>query len=344
MKKKIISSIIASALCLSILSGCGSSEAKTADSSSKGAVLAVQDLPDCTTVSKQEGYFQEYMGDNIDIQKFSAGRDILTAMTSGSVDFGQIGICPTTTGLTTGIDYKIIYAESLKRGSDGLVVKADSGIESVTDLKGKKVGVTFASDGHYGLLSALEAAGLTANDVEMVNMSTSELSAAWERGDIEAAYTWEPTLGNLKNSNGKVILTIGDLLDSGYQTINFHIVRTAFAEEHPEQVVAYIKALKKGVDFYESDEAAAKQSIATCLEKSVDEVDALMSDLYPNLDDQFTDAVFGNDNAANALLKVSTFLKGQDLIQDAKDLEFFKNAIDTSYAEKAQEELSAESK
>jgi len=222
------------------------------------------------------------------------------------------------------------------------VAKEDSGINSAADLKGKKVGYTSASSGHYGLLCALQDAGLSADDVELIDMDPDAINSAWQRGDIDVAYTWNPTLINLKNSGGKVILTVEDLAKNGHATYNFYVVRSDYAEANPDQVVAFLKGVQKGAALYKDDPDEAKAAAADRLELSIDEINEQMTDIYPTIDEQMGDECFGKDNAAQNLYDVARFLKDAGQIEDAKDLEFFKNAIDTTYLEQAMSELAEE--
>lgn len=337
--KKTILSLVLSVITMFAFVGCGGSSDTESTDGATAAVIASQDLTDCTAVTKGAGYFNEEMGDGVDVSRMAAGRDMITAMKSGDANFaGPLGICPTIVGLTTGTDYKVIYVASLIRGTEGLVVRESTGFETVADLKGQKIGVTLASSGHYGMLCALEDAGLTTDDVEILDMAPDAIFAAWERGDIDVAYTWNPTLTNLANKDGKVILTAADLAEAGHQTINFHIVNTEFAEAHPDVVAAYVRALKRGNEYYESDKEEAQKVVSEYLEMDLDVVEQQMSDIYPGLDRQLDDDVLGNDNAAKAMLQVAEFLQKAGQIDDAKDLDFYKAAIDTTFIEQVQGE------
>ena len=337
--KKTILSLVLSVITMFAFVGCGGSSDTESTDGATAAVIASQDLTDCTAVTKGAGYFNEEMGDGVDVSRMAAGRDMITAMKSGDANFaGPLGICPTIVGLTTGTDYKVIYVASLIRGTEGLVVRESTGFETVADLKGQKIGVTLASSGHYGMLCALEDAGLTTDDVEILDMAPDAIFAAWERGDIDVAYTWNPTLTNLANKDGKVILTAADLAKAGHQTINFHIVNTEFAEAHPDVVASYVRALKRGNEYYESDKEEAQKVVSEYLEMDLDVVEQQMSDIYPGLDRQLDDDVLGNDNAAKAMLQVAEFLQKAGQIDDAKDLDFYKAAIDTTFIEQVQGE------
>ena len=337
MRKTIIALLLSFVTVFAFV-GCGdsgSSEEPAADEGAAvSAVIATQDLTDVAAVAKGAGYFNEQMGEGVEVSRMAAGRDMITAMKSGDANFaGPLGICPTIVGLTTGTDYKVIYVASLIRGTEGLVVRESTGFETVADLKGQKIGVTLASSGHYGMLCALEDAGLTTDDVEILDMAPDALNSAWERGDIDVAYTRNPTLTNIANKDGKIILTAADLAKAGHQTINFHIVRSDFAEANPEAVTNYVRALAQANDLYDNSKEEAQEIVGEYLEMDLDVVEQQMSDDYPGLERQLNDDVLGNDNAAAAMLQVAEFLQKAGQIDDAKDLDFFKNAIDTTYIE-----------
>ena len=334
MKKKVLALLLAVMTMFAFTACGGGSDAGSEEGSGAAAAIATQDLTDCTAIAKGADYFTELMGDGVSVNRMAAGRDMITAMKSGDTQIaGPLGICPTIVGLTSGTDYKVVYVASLIRGTEGLVVRESTGFESVADLKGQKIGVTLASSGHYGMLCALEDAGLTTDDVEILDMAPDAINSAWERGDIDVAYTWNPTLTNIANKDGKVILTAADLAKAGHQTINFHIVRTDFAEANPDVVKNYVAALAKANDFYENSKEEAQQVVSEYLEMDMDVVEAQMSDDYPGLSRQLDGDVLGDDNAAKAMLQVAEFLQKAGQIDDAKDLDFYKNAIDTTYIE-----------
>lgn len=333
--KRILTLVLVPMIAALALTGCGGSN--TEGSGENGlpekVTIAMQPLTSVGIIPVQEDGFSK-MDVAAEVKNFDSGRDMVNALTSDSVDFAMmLGICPTTVGLTSGSDYKIIWVDCLIRDSEGLVVRENSGIKDIRDLKGKKVGVTTASSGHYGLLCALEDAGLSAEDIEIVDLQPDAINSAWQRGDIDVAYTWNPTLINLKNSGGKVLLTGADLAEKGHQTVNFHVVRTEFAEQYPELVKQYCGILADAAALYESDPDKAYELVGTYHELSAEETKEQMSDEYVTLENQLSDEAFGNDTIAKNILEVAQFMKEQGEIEDAKDLEFFKSAIDTSYIE-----------
>ena len=329
--KKILSIILTLTATAALLSGCGGSKQAK-------AIVGSQDIIEGSIVSKAGGYFQQEMGPETEVKMFDAGRDINAALMSGSIDFGNFGVVPTTVGLSSGNDFKVIWIACLIRQSECLIVREGSGIETVADLKGRKVAATTASSGHYGLICSLEDAGLTIDDIELVDMNPTATYAAWERGDIDATYTWNPTALRLTENGGKMIMSGAELAKTGHPTINFHVVRREFAEKNPEQVKAYIRAVAKGTALYRNNEAEALKLMAPYLDMTEDQVKALMVDEYLLLEEQMGENAFGNDTAAKSIYDVAQFLKDAGQLDSIKDFDFYKNAIDTHYLEEVLKE------
>ncbi|MEM7011090.1 MAG: ABC transporter substrate-binding protein [Verrucomicrobiota bacterium] len=134
----------------------------------------------------------------------------MDAYVAGQVD----AVCMTNgDALVTGATGKPsvgIIINDYSNGNDMLV--AAPGIDSVKDLKGKKVGVEEGFVGHLLLLKALESAGLTADDVEIVNTPTNETPQVLKSGAVSAICAWQPNSGQaLKAVDGsKAIFTSAD--------------------------------------------------------------------------------------------------------------------------------------
>ena len=108
--------------------------------------------------------------------------------------------------------------------NEALVARNGSGVNTIADLKGKRIGTPFASTAHYSLLAALAQNGLSPNDVQLVDLQPQAILAAWERGDIDAAYTWLPTLDELRKT-GKDLITSRQLAKDGKPTLDLGVVR-----------------------------------------------------------------------------------------------------------------------
>ncbi len=117
------------------------------------------------------------------MEAFSAGKVDAVTMTNGDA---------LVTG-ATGAPSKAIIINDYSNGNDMIVAKP--GINSVKDLKGKKIGVEVGFVDHLLLLKALEANGLKEEDVTLVNVPTAETPKALASGDVDAIAAWQPNSG-----------------------------------------------------------------------------------------------------------------------------------------------------
>lgn len=77
-----------------------------------------------------------------------------------------------------------------------VLARADRGIKTLKDLKGKRIATAVGTSGEFFMVSALEANGLTTNDIKLVNLRPQDMATALDRGDIDAYFIWEPHIFN----------------------------------------------------------------------------------------------------------------------------------------------------
>ena len=119
---------------------------------------------------------------------------------------------------------------------ESLAVRKKDNIKSIADLKGKTIAVPFATTSHYCLLRYLNSQGMSESDVKLLDMDTNSAYAAWKRGDIDAAWVWQPALQSILDDGGEILVSNGDAAKEGYMTANVEVVSSDFAEKHPELV------------------------------------------------------------------------------------------------------------
>ena len=133
------------------------------------------------------------------------------------------------------IPYKVAFVLDVAGDNEALVARNGTNINSIPELRGKRIATPFASTAHYSLLAALSQNGLSPSDVQLVDLQPQAILAAWDRGDIDAAYTWLPTLDDLRKS-GKDLITSRQLAKDGKPTLDLGAVSDEFASAHPEVV------------------------------------------------------------------------------------------------------------
>ena len=296
----------------------GSASASTANQSK--IVVAYQTGVDPTKVAQSNGDYEAATGANIEWRKFDSGAEVIAAVTSGDVPVGNIGSSPLAAAASQNVPIEVFYISGVIGQSEALVVNQK--IAKPEDLIGKKVAVPFVSTTHYSLLSALKHWNIDAKKVDIVNLRPPEITAAWKRGDIDAAYVWEPALSQAKQT-GKVLVSSEEVGKWGAPTYDLWIVRKDFAEKHPEFLTQFAQVTGKQVDAYNQDPKAYAANpdnvskIAKLTGSKPEDVALLLSgNVYPNLAEQ---ARILGGSFADDVKKTAAFLKEQGKVDAVKD-------------------------
>ena len=343
MKKNHMFSKLLFLSCSALLfAACGSADSAT-DSSTASAdgdlpdkvIIATLEMPNDEGIAKAEGYFEDEMGVLIEIVQFESGKAINQAMVSGAVDFGLTGSGSAVLGIASGIPIEMIWIHETLGSVESLVAKSDLNATSLEDLKGKNIGVPFASTAHYSLLRAITASGFEETDFALIDLQPSDLFAAWQRGDIDAAYIWEPTLSELL-ADGNIVLHSGDVAEMGYMTANVEIVRSEFGEAYPEIVEKYIACIDKAVTLYREDPEQAIAIIAEQLNITEESAKLQMEGQnWISAAEQLDAANLGTSEAVGAMaatmLDMGQFYLDQGNITDLPSEEAFAEGINTTY-------------
>ncbi len=159
-------------------------------------------------------------------------------LSSNAGDFGSTAGAAALLARTNGVPLKTVYIYS-KPEWTALVVPKDSPIQSVAELKGKKIAATRGTDPFFFLLRSLKEAGLTQNDVEIVNLQHADGRLALERGQVDAWAGLDPHMAASELNNGTRLL---------YRNIDFNTfgtlnVREEFLTKYPQYVAARAGAI-----------------------------------------------------------------------------------------------------
>lgn len=341
MKKRLWTKLAACALAgtmaITGLTGCKSSDKKDSDSVNT-VRIGTQEMPNDEGIAKAENYLEEKMGVKVKLVKFDSGKDINNALKANSIDFGLEGSTSTALALSTGIDVKLIWIHEVLGDIESLAVRKKDNIKSIADLKGKTIAVPFATTSHYCLLRYLESQGMSESDVKLLDMDTNSAYAAWKRGDIDAAWIWQPALQSVLDDGGEILVSNGDAAKEGYMTANVEVVSSDFAEKHPDLVKKYIEAMQEARKLYSDDEDKAVSALAGQLGLKENEVKTQISGSeWVSAKDQISDEYLGTSDKvgkmADNLLDTAKFLKDQKNITSVPDKSTFENAMAPEYIE-----------
>lgn len=296
-----------------------------------------QQIVEPSRVAQAEGRYEAATGAEIEWKLFGGGADVIAAIASGGIDIGYVGSSPLTAAASQQLPIQTIYVVGNIAGAEALAVK---GIATPADLKGKKIATPFVSTAHYSLLTALSHWGVAPADVSLLNLRPQEIAAAWERGDIDGAYIWDPVLNHIKTTGGTVLADSKDVADWGGPTFDAWIVRKDFAEAHPDIVTAFVKTTGQATDAYLADPAAwsadSKEAaeIAKLTGAPEADVPALLTGYaFAGLADQTSDSFLGGATAG-ALKATAGFLQEQGSAQALDDYAPYVNASFAAAAQK----------
>ena len=286
--------------------------------------------------------FAQVTGREITWRKFNSGAEVITAMASGDVDLAVAGSSPIATGMSRGLELELVWILEAIEANEALIARQGSGIETIQDLKGKTVGVPFASTTHYHLLFALEHNKIDTKDLKILNLQPDAIAASWAQDRIGAAFIWSPVLDQLK-ANGKVIVSSGELAKLGRPTFDGLIAQQAFAQQNPEFMAQFIGVIAAADADYRDNAAAwtpdspQVQAIAKVTgAKAADVTQVLSQYQFPDLTRQVSSQWLGggkNQGAAKALADTAEFLKAEQKISEV--LPDYSRYVNASYAQAA---------
>ncbi len=327
------------------LTACGDDGADAAaGSTTPGGAAAAPDtitigyqlIPNGDLVVKHEGWLEKaFPGTKIEWKAFDSGGSVNEAFAAGSLDIGLAGSSPVSRGLSQGIAYQVPWIHDVIGTAEALVAKP--GITTIADLKGKKVAVPLASTTHYSLLAALTDAGVDPRDVDIIDAEPADIVAAWSRGDIDAAYIWNPSLATLKADDGTVITDSAQQAKAGHTTYDLAVVSDDFAGRYPAAVATWAAQQDRAVKLYRDDPQAFGAALAAELNLTPDQALAQAKDLVFLDASEQTGPDYLGGGLGKDLLSTATFNKQVGEITEVKDAAAYTGAVTPAFAAQAVE-------
>ncbi len=276
------------------------------------------------------GEFEKATGWEIEWRKFGSGAEIIAAMASGDLKISELGSSPLAIGASQGVDYQVFAISNIIGEAESLIGRNESGITKVEDLKGKKVGVPLGSTAHYSLMGAIKNAGLAPGDVEVIGMKPDQIVAAWEQGQIDATFIWEPAKGKALK-NGTLIMAANQV--TGAPTFDGWVVNTEFAKANSDFMVKFLKTLEAANAAYNSNpdawtaDSAPVKAIAERTGSPAAEVPAALKGYaFPSLKDMASADWLGGGIQANMLATAKFLMENKRVDAVLDDYSKFVNA------------------
>ncbi len=197
-------------------------------------------------------------GMNVELYEYNNGGDLMSAMVSGDLDVGYVGITPVINSMSKGVPIKIVAG--VQNEGSGLLSHSSS-IKSITDLKGKTVATPGEASIQNVLLKyELKKNGLSTSDIESPSMKVPSMNDALRTKSIDAMLTYEPYVTISKEVNNETLVkSSGDILpdhpccvvvmnekflsghsDKAQKILDVHKKATEKVKENPEGMVQYL--------------------------------------------------------------------------------------------------------
>lgn len=323
-----------------VICGCNSKR-NSNDSFPKEIKIGIIRVPNDTQVAIKKDIFKKHFTDKgIEVKFifFDSGVAANQAFAAGSIDFAEMGYTNAVVACANNLPVELIWIHEVLGENEALVVKNNANIKEIKELAGKKIATPFSSTSHFSLLKALSEAGIE-KKVTLLDMETAEIAAAWNRGDLDAAYTWEPTLSEIKKT-GTTIIDSKQLAERGYMTTNIELVNTKFSEKYTELVKEFILVLNEAGELYTTNPSSAAQYAADGLNISKEEaLRQMKSTRWLTPKEQISKNYFGTDKNPGDYYKIfketASFLKDQDAIKSIPTDEKIESFINSRYINEA---------
>ncbi len=276
-------------------------------------------------VLKEFGFLEEIFeeeGTEIEYVLSQGSNRALEFLSGGSVDFGSTAGAAALMAKGNNAPIKNVYVYSQPEWT-ALVTDEDSEIENVEDLAGKKVAATLGTDPYIFLVRALNEAGLSEDDLEIVNLQHSDGANALASGQVDAWAGLDPHMARQELETGAELF----YRNTSFNTYGFLNVREAFADEYPEAVAKVIEAYEKARVWVEEN---PEETIEIMVQEA--QIDSEVAELQ--LERNNFDQPIPGEEHRNSLIEAGLVLQESGNMEEDLDIEELVNdLIDPSYAE-----------
>lgn len=204
-------------------------------------------------VAKQQRAIEERLrplGVEVRWIEFSFGPPLLEALNIGSIEFGATGDAPPVFAQAAGANLLYVAAQPAAGSGAAILLPKGSSIQSLAELKGRRVAFAKASSAHNFTIAALERAGLTYGDIQPLYLAPADAAAAFSRGSVDAWTIWDPYFAIAERGEGVRILTLAkDIVAQN----SFFLGNRTYTERYPRVVRVVVDELAKVADWSQAN-------------------------------------------------------------------------------------------
>ncbi len=245
-------------------------------------------------IAKEKGFFEKY-GVKVEPVYYDNFSETYPDLASGQIDGAFIAVGDVI-NINKSAEMKVV-AISDDGGSDAIVVSPE--INTIQDLKGKRVGVLIGTQYELMISEMLKSANMAPGDISIVPINPENAKKALENKQVEAVYTWEPFLSDAVAAGNKAIYPTEQIR----LFPDMIVFSKSVVEQRPDDVRAFLKAWFDAVDYRQKNPELTRSIVAGYLGNSIEEVQSDDNLKILTLDDNKSIFNIQNKNSAYEITK-----------------------------------------
>lgn len=229
-------------------------------------------------IAEDMGYFDEENA-NVQITYYDSISDYVEAMNKGELDIIGLGYMDLFMLVQQGMNLKTIVAADYSYGADAIVSRKGMNIDSIQDLKGKRIGVETETVSEFFLDYVLtNRTNIDLNDVEKVRYTALETVQAFKNREVDVICTFDPfTYSALEDENAQIIF---DSSNERGLIADVGVVEESKLEANRDEYLKAVRAWLRAVDYFKNDPDAAAEIIAKRTDISKEDLLSQLDHLY----------------------------------------------------------------
>lgn len=213
-------------------------------------------------IAKSRGVLEKRLSaKNVTIEwsEFNSGPPLLEALGANALDFGPTGDVPPLFAQAAGGNLLYVGTYKPPKAFHGILVKKESDIHKIEDLKGKKVAYKRGSSAHNFAFKALATAGLTPDDIESIDLPPADAAAAFKNGSVDAWSIWDPFFAVAETDpQTRLLVTSEGIVDPW----GYFLGNGDFVKAHPDIIVDILDEVKKFGEEAQADIPGTNKALA----------------------------------------------------------------------------------
>lgn len=223
-------------------------------------------------VAQEQNFFAKN-GLKVTIKEYTSGMESVNELFKGSIDIATTAEFPLVIKALN--QEKISAIASINKSQlQDLIARKDRGINDISDLKGKRVGVTLGTIAQFYLGRFLTINGINLKDITQVNINPSESADALKKGDVDAVIIWQPYANIIENalgSNAKIWS-----VQNNQATYIIEVAKRDWIAQHADALSRYVNALAQAEDYLKKN----PNQVRAMMQKKLNYTDSYMTAVW----------------------------------------------------------------